>query len=62
MRTLVNSVLASLPRLANVFGMGVFLLMIFGIMGIQFWGGVVRRHGWLKIFAPVGYQSRAEFM
>merc|ERR550514_1698997 len=43
MRTLVNSVLASLPRLANVFGMGVFLLMIFGIMGIQFWGGVVHR-------------------
>merc|ERR1719171_610701 len=43
MRTLVNSVLASLPRLANVFGMGCFLLMIFGIMGIQFWGGVVHR-------------------
>jgi hypothetical protein len=43
MRLLVQSVLQSLPRLANVFGMGIFLLSVFAILGVQFWGGVVHR-------------------
>jgi hypothetical protein len=43
MRVLVNTVLRSIPRLADVLGMALFLFLIFGIMGINFWGGVLFR-------------------
>lgn len=43
MRVLVNTVLAAIPRLADVLGMALFLFLVFGIMGINFWGGVLFR-------------------
>ncbi|KAF4672946.1 hypothetical protein FOL47_011216 [Perkinsus chesapeaki] len=43
MRVLVNTVLLSIPRLANVAGTAMFILVVFGIMGINFWGGVLDR-------------------
>merc|ERR1719163_2562860 len=41
MRMLVNTVLLSLPKLGNVAGMALFLLTTFGILGLNFWGGVM---------------------
>lgn len=43
MRALVNTLILSIPKLANVFGMGLFLLVTFGILGVNFWGGVMHR-------------------
>jgi hypothetical protein len=43
MRVLVNTVLQSIPRLIDVMNMALFLFLIFGIMGINFWGGVMFR-------------------
>lgn len=40
MKVLVNTVLLSIPRLGNVFAMGLFLFVVFGILAINFWGGV----------------------
>jgi hypothetical protein len=42
-RALVDTVILSLPRLANVCFLGVFLFVTFGILGINFWGGVMHR-------------------
>jgi hypothetical protein len=43
MRLLVNTVLLSIPRLLNVAGMAIFLLTVFGILGMNFWNGVMHR-------------------
>lgn len=43
MRKLVNTVLMSLPGLKDVVIMALFLLTVFGILGIQFWGGKMHR-------------------
>lgn len=43
MRILVNTVLKSIPRLVDVMGMAVFLFIVFGIMGVMFWNGVMSR-------------------
>jgi hypothetical protein len=43
MRLLVNAVLLSIPRLARVGSMAIFLLILFGVMGIQFWAGTMHR-------------------
>lgn len=43
LRCLVNTVFLALPRLSDVAAMAVFLLLIFGILGLNFWGGVMHR-------------------
>jgi hypothetical protein len=43
MKVIVNTVLLSIPKLGNVCLMGIFLMTIFGILGINFWGGVMFR-------------------
>lgn len=44
MRVIVQSMLASIPALANVFMLCVFIFFIFGIIGVQLWAGVLRGH------------------
>merc|ERR1719379_2705841 len=43
MRVLISTVLQSIPRLGNVLMMMIFLFMVFGIMGVNFWNGVMYR-------------------
>jgi hypothetical protein len=43
MKKIVNTVLRSVPKLGNVLGMAMFLMTIFGILSLHFWGGVFFR-------------------
>ncbi|CAD7924383.1 unnamed protein product [Amoebophrya sp. A25] len=43
LKVLVNTVLQSIPRLGSVLSMTVFLLVIFGILGLNLWMGVFDR-------------------
>jgi hypothetical protein len=43
MRVLVNTILLAIPRLGNVLGMGIFLFVVFGILALNFWGGMFYR-------------------
>ncbi len=42
LRIIVQSLLASLPALFSVALMAAFILMVFGIIGVQLWAGVMR--------------------
>lgn len=42
MRVIVQSMLASIPALFNVFLMCLFIFFVFGIIGVQLWNGVLR--------------------
>lgn len=44
LRAIVKTFLLSLPRLGNVAGMFLFLLVIFGILGLNFYGGTLHRY------------------
>merc|ERR1719460_2068950 len=43
MRSLMNTVILSIPRLQDIALMMLFLFMIFGILGTNFWGGLMHR-------------------
>lgn len=43
MRTLVRSVFLSISRLVNVAAMSLFLLVLFSILGLNLWGGLMHR-------------------
>merc|ERR1719174_3426861 len=43
MKKIVNTVLLSIPRLGNVGLMAMFLMTIFGILFVHFWGGIFFR-------------------
>jgi hypothetical protein len=43
LKKLVNTVIASIPRLGNVGAMCIFLLTIFGILGVNMWMGILDR-------------------
>jgi hypothetical protein len=43
MKVIMNTVLLSIPRLGNVALMGLFLMTIFGVLGISFFSGVAAR-------------------
>eukprot|EP00392_Amoebophrya_sp_AT5.2_P005420 g5429.t1 len=43
MKVLVNTVLQSIPKLGNVLSMTVFLLFIFGVLGLNLWQGIYER-------------------
>ncbi|CAD7929325.1 unnamed protein product [Amoebophrya sp. A120] len=43
LKVLVNTVLQSIPRLGSVLSMTLFLLVIFGILGLNLWMGVFER-------------------
>jgi hypothetical protein len=43
MKKIVNTVLLSIPRLGNVGLMAMFLMTIFGILFVHFWGGIFYR-------------------
>merc|ERR1719197_1718590 len=42
-KKIVNTVLLSIPRLGNVGLMAMFLMTIFGILFVHFWGGIFFR-------------------
>ncbi|CAD7941829.1 unnamed protein product, partial [Amoebophrya sp. A25] len=57
LKAIIKTFLLSLPRLGNVAGMFVFLLIIFGIVGLNFYGGVLHRHCRLTPTPVVMYSS-----
>eukprot|EP00392_Amoebophrya_sp_AT5.2_P011699 g11784.t1 len=59
LRAIIKTFLLSLPRLGNVFGMFVFLIVIFGIVGLNFYGGTLGRHCRLTEEPVVMFSSSA---
>ena len=53
MKRIVNTVLKSVPRLRDVFMMGVFLTTIFGILALHFLGGIFYRPLFFVFSTPV---------